>query len=352
MQFSILAPADSEWKACFQDLPLDQRDIFYSPEYANVFDLTVNKEDEVYCAKLSSQDGIILYPFVKRNLSKISSLSIYSEYYDICGLYGRGGVISSAKSRQTLEKFNLYFSNYCKDSSIICNFDRFHPIIRNEIFAFPGEDVRNIGGFIAVDLRPSIEDIRGSFKSSVNKDIRKGERNGISCFREQNIQHLDDFMRVYGHTMDRNSATKFYYFSEFFFKVMNAEMRKHFNYFYAVFEGKIISCELVLHCGKYCHSFLGGTLLEALPLAANPILKFEIIKYYKQIGCEFFLLGGGSAPDDGIFNFKKAYAPKGIYPSLIGGSIWNQEVYSKLKEDMFLKGAPIREDRFQYYEIS
>ena len=251
MLFSILAPTDSAWKTSFEDLPLDQRDIFYSPEFARVFDLTVNNDDEVLCAKLSSQEGIILYPFIKRNLSKVSGLPTYFEYFDICGLYGRGGIISSTKSPKSMELFYSAFSSYCKDNSIICNFDRFHPIIQNEIFAFPNESIRKIGGFVVVDLRPNLDEIIGSFKSSVHKDIRKAERNEVSCFRDENIQNLDEFMTVYKHTMDRNLATKFYYFTENFFRTMDSEMRKKCNYFYAVSEGKVISCELVLHCGKY-----------------------------------------------------------------------------------------------------
>ena len=350
MSFSIAKPSDQSWRVLFENLPSGQQDIFYSPSFAKVCQLTTNEGDEVLGAIFSSNSGMALYPFCKRSLARVSGFHDYIDHFDITSLYGRGGIVSSFANLNDMAPFYAAFSKYCRNAHIICGFDRFHPIIKNEVFSIPGGEVRDIGGFVIVDLTPSLVKIEANLKSSVRKDIRKAERNGIFCFSEGNTNHLKEFLQIYYHTMGRNAADQFYYFKENYFLAMEKEMPGKFRYFYALAGQEIVSCELVLHHGDYCHSFLGGTKRDALPLAANPILKLEIIKFYKELGCKYYMLGGGSAPDDGIFNFKKAYAPEGVYPSFVGGVIWDQQVYDQLREDMISSGATLPTSRFQFYD--
>jgi len=352
MSFSILKPDGPEWGALFESLPLDQQDIFYSPSFARLCKNTLNQEDEVLCATMTSEVGVVLYPFVKRNLARLTGFSSFAGLYDITSLYGRGGIVGSVAALTDTTPFHSAMAVYCRESAIVCGFDRFHPVIANDVCAAPDAKIMEIGGFVVVDMHPEIDAIENAFKQSVHKDLRKAERNGITCFCESNGDHLKEFLDIYYHTMGRNSAAEFYYFSEEYFAALGKEIPGQFHFFYAVAGDDIVSCELVLHHGKYCHSFLGGTKREALPLCANPILKREIIRFFKGRGCEYFLLGGGAKPDDGIFNFKKAYAPEGVLPSRIGGMIWNHQAYEQLKEDMSSACVAIPANRFQFYDIN
>ncbi len=203
-----------------------------------------------------------------------------------------------------------------------------------------------------VDIRPDMDGILKSFKQSVRKDVRKAGRNGIVCFSEANCDHLDDFIDIYKHTMTRNGAGEFYYFPKEYFSNLPKLLPENFHFFYAMVDDEIVACELVLHHGKYGHSFLGGTRREALPLGANPALKLEIIRILKELGCEHFLLGGGAKPNDGVFSFKKAYAPNGVHPSCIGGNIWNKGVYDALNKEYVSSEAGTESNRFQFYDAS
>ena len=348
MSFNILTPDSTEWDIFFERLPLEQQDIFYSASFARLCQKTLNREDEVLCAAMTSDKGVVLYPFVKRNISRVTGLSGASGFYDITGLYGRGGIVGSVSNILDLALFHDAMKIYCNENRIICGFDRFHPVITNDVSAPHGTKIMDIGGFVAVDLRPEMNKIESSFKQSVRKDLR----NGVTCYAESNCDHLKDFMDIYYHTMARNSADEFYYFNEEYFETLCKEIPGKFYFFYATVEDEVVSCELVLLHGKYCHSFLGGTKLEALPLCANPFLKREIIKHCKQRGCDYFLLGGGSKPDDRIFKFKKAFAPGGVLPSRIGGMIWNQQAYQQIKVDMLSAGLEIPINRFQFYDVN
>jgi hypothetical protein len=352
MSFSILTTDSENWDMLFESLPIEQQDIFYSRSFAKLCEKTLNHKDEVLCAVITSDDGVVLYPFVRRNISTMTNFSVTSNLYDITGLYGRGGIVTSLKNETDLALFHEKMKLYCNENNIVCGFDRYHPIIANEDRVSGTTEIMDIGGFVAVDLRPEMTEIESSFKHSVRKSLKKSERNGITCFAESNCEHLKEFMDIYYHTMGRNSADDFYYFNEEYFEMLCREISGKFHFFYALAEGEIVSCELVLHHGKYCHSFLGGTKRAALPLCANPFLKREIIKFFKERGCDYFLLGGGSKPDDGIFKFKKSYAPNGVLPSKIGGMIWNQSAYQQIKEDMLYAGIEVPQNRFQFYNLN
>lgn len=352
MPFSILNSDSPEWGALFESLPLEQQDIFYAPSFARLCKNTLNREDEVLCATMTSGAGVVVYPFVKRSLARLTGFPSSSGLYDITGLYGRGGMVGSLAALMDTTPFHTAMAVYCRENAIVCGFDRFHPVIANDARTAPEARIMEIGGFVVVDLRPEMGAIENAFKPSVRKDLRKAEQNGIACFAESNCDHLKDFMDIYYHTMGRNSADEFYYFNEEYFAALGKEIPGQFHFFYATAGDNIVSCELVLHHGKYCHSFLGGTKREALPLCANPILKREIIRFFKGLGYEYFLLGGGSKPDDGIFNFKKAYAPEGVLPSRIGGMVWNHQAYERLREEMLSAGMPIPANRFQFYDTN
>jgi len=350
MSFAILNPDSPEWDVLFEGLPFDQQDIFYSPSFARLCNNTLNREDEVLCATLTSQEGGLLYPFVKRSLARVSGMQDVAGRYDITSLYGRGGIVGTVDALADTAAFHANMATYCRENGIICGFDRYHPVIGNELRAASDAKIIETGGFVVVDLRPEMDAIENAFKQSVRKDLRKAERNGVRCFAESSGDHLKAFLDIYYHTMGRNSASEFYYFNEEYFAALGKNIPGKFHFFYALVGEDIVSCELVLHHGKYCHSFLGGTKREALPLCANPMLKREIIKFFKGEGCEYFLLGGGSKPDDGIFNFKKAYAPERVLPSRVGGIIWNPQAYEQLRADISSAGIAISANRFQFYD--
>jgi len=351
MNFEVLNPGDQRWGELFAALPRAARDVFYSPGFASLCQETLDVAHRVRCAAYADDNsGVLLYPFVLRRTEALVDLPAAASLADTISLYGRGGVVGEVGA-EGLAAFHRGLAAYMAEQQVFCSFDRLHPVIGNQRLSPPGGTLRDVGGFVVVDLRPSLEEIEASFKSSVRKDIRKAARNDVKCFIEGNCDHLAEFLDIYYQTMERNTASEFYYFPKEFFTRLPELLPGMFSFIYAVASDKIVSCELVLHYADYSHSFLGGTLREALPLAANPMLKFEICKEMKACGCKYFLLGGGQTPDDGIFNFKKAYAPEGVYPSLVGGAVWNTQVYDTLRDEMLSGGLPVATNRFQFYDL-
>jgi Acetyltransferase (GNAT) domain len=94
----------------------------------------------------------------------------------------------------------------------------------------------------------------------------------------------------------------------------------------------VVSSELVLLSATGAYSFLGGTHSAAFDLRANDLLKWELILRLKRLGKRRFVLGGGYRADDGIFRYKRSFAPRGLAPFFVGRRILRPELYRELTE--------------------
>src|SRR5262249_42450927 len=145
------------------------------------------------------------------------------------------------------------------------------------------------------------EKLENGYHHAVRKSIKKAERAQVQVFNEGNLAHLEDFLSIYNATMNRNDAKPAYYFEPDFYRDFERQLPGRFRFFYAKWNDRVVSCEMVLIYGLYAHSYLGGTLAEALDVCPNHLLKREIIRYAKSAGCARYLLGGGTRPFDGIW---------------------------------------------------
>jgi hypothetical protein len=59
-------------------------------------------------------------------------------------------------------------------------------------------------------------------------------------------------------------------------------------------------------------------------------LKFEIMKWGIQRGKSNFVLGGGYRGEDGIYRYKRAFAPRGQTQYILGGQIFSGDLYAAL----------------------
>ena len=69
---------------------------------------------------------------------------------------------------------------------------------------------------------------------------------------------------------------------------------------------------------------------DAFHLRPNDLLKYEIILWAKSCGKQYFVLGGGAQPGDGMYRYKLSFAPCGSVPFYTGRRIINQALYERL----------------------
>lgn len=248
----------------------------------------------------------------------------HGQYFDLITPYGYGGFWGDVSD---WNKLNKSYTEYCIDNHYVCEFVRFG--LFNDYYQYYDGEVESRTHNVVRSLEMPLEKMWMDFKQKVRKNVKKANSYGLKIIMENTAEHMEDFLRIYYATMDRTDADGEYYFSKQFYENLN-EMEDNVMYFYVIYEGMIISAELVIYGSENCYSYLGGTDQRYFAVRPNDFLKYEIIKWAKEKQLKNFVLGGGYGADDGIFQYKMNLAPHGLCNFYIGRKIFDKESYDKL----------------------
>lgn len=312
-----------QWDSAVKEVP--QYDVFYLSSYLKAFQLQGSGEP-ILIIYSDGMDYAVNAVF-KRDVAKdkhFSGVIAENKFFDISTPYGYGGFIGNIADT---DKLNSEWKQYCIDHGYICEFVRF------ELFGgyrnyYGGETITCTHNVVR-SLEMPLDEMWMDFKQKVRKNVKRATQYHLELILDPDSSYLDDFLRLYDSTMDRNHAEDEYYFGAEFFRMLNT-MKDNIMYFHVAYKGKIISTELVIYGAENCYSYLGGTDQDYFGMRPNDFLKFEIIKWAKEKGLKNFVLGGGYGTDDGIFQYKQCLAPHGVVDFYIGRQIFDQRLYDEL----------------------
>lgn len=339
----------SIWKEYLNNLPEKLQDIYFTPEY---YELYENDSVKPECFIYQENNNILLYPYLKTHINSVIKFTLEAEYYDIEGAYGYNGFIANTKDGGFLDRFADTFQDFCKKNNVIAEFTRFNPLLNNHTLA-RHMDITIENKNIVVDLTKTEDEIwRNSYEHAARKNIAKANRSGLTVksFMGCEIERewLNKFMNIYFLTMDRNKAENFYYFRDSYFSDICNSLGNNSIFIFSLLDSTVVSCELVLFGKTNAYSFLGGTLSEYYPLRPNNLLKHELIRKLKNLGLSNYCLGGGSKPGDGIYRYKKTFSKKEIIDFYIGKRVYNERVYDSICNN-WKERFPKKEKQYRTY---
>lgn len=303
-------------------------DINYLSGYAKAFQL--HGEGDPILVYYDDGDIKAIKVVMKRDITKSKYFKAklpLNTWFDLSTLYGYGGFWIEGNSKKSIEKMYREYDKYCNEKGYVSEFTRFH-LLSNHIDLFSGK-VEAYSDNIIRSLDLPLDEIFMDFYSKTRTHIRKSMKYGLKIDFDSTGRRLDEFLDIYYGTMRRANAKTYYLFSKEFFEKIN-KLSGQYIYIHALYEGKVISTELVLYGTENCYSFLAGTNKEYFKLSPNSFLKYEIIKWAKQKGLKRFILGGGYELNDGIFKYKKNFAPNGVFKFYVGKKIFDEGKYNKL----------------------
>lgn len=67
----ILDPADMSWGVYFRSLPMEQQDVFYLPEYAELCARYIHRVGRPLCVVFEAESFYIMYPFLRRTIRSL-----------------------------------------------------------------------------------------------------------------------------------------------------------------------------------------------------------------------------------------------------------------------------------------
>jgi hypothetical protein len=317
----------AEWRKMCDSLP--ENDIFFYPNYAEVYEF--NNEGEACCFMCKKGDhDFILYPFLKRRIKQIEIFKdTPGEYFDIISPYGYGGYLKSGRCSIEITDFYSLFQRFCEENSIVSEFVRFHPWLNTEEGCRDFLNLKAYNKVVAVDVAKGDDEIWMELDCKCKNRIRKSEKSGVVV--KQDSSTIDEFYKLYTLTMDRNRASGYYYFSREFFENMIEKLSGNMTFFNAYLDNKIIASILVLYNKFFTHAHLAGTDPGYLHFSPIMTLFYRTSLWANNRGSKFLILGGGrtASPDDCLFRIKKRFSRE-TYDFCIGTKIHNKEVYDHL----------------------
>lgn len=268
---------------------------------------------------------------MKRDVSKDSHFKgklAPDTYFDFATPYGYGGWLIEGANK---EELFLAYEAWCREHSVISEFVRFHPVLKNHEYSVDHYDVVPLGLTVSIDLS-SPETIWENFTSKNRNVIRKAQKNGVMIRRGNSIELYEAFREIYNQTMDKDEADSYYYFSPAFYESVCKDLSQHAQLFYAELDGKMIAASIMLFTNGRMNYHLSGSLREYSSLAPTNLLLYEAALWGCENGLKTLYLGGGvGSGEDSLFKFKKSFYRGEELPQFyIGKKILNQEKYEEL----------------------
>ena len=281
------------------------------------------------------ENSRIIYPFLFCQLNKLPAFkSLDNQVIHIQSPYGYGGSLYEGKTeyQETVSKeFELLFHQELSNRGVVSEFireDIFTQRLANRTIGITVEQQLNI----VVRLNRTKEEIWSNYKAKVRKNVNKAKRYNLRVLFDPAGDYLDDFIKIYHDTMTRTEASSYFFISKEKFQNLLCTLGQDGGLMFVhVFDGDImVSTELLLLSSDTIYSFLGGTLSSSFSKRPNDLLKHEVINWGNENGYKWFVLGGGAAPNDGIFKYKQAFDPESIFPFYIRKVVHDQELYNDL----------------------
>jgi hypothetical protein len=316
------------WKACFLKLPVEQQDIYFTPEYYGLYE---NLGDgEARCFVFEKDGDLAMYPFLINSVNKLG-YALDREYFDIQGAYGYNGVVSSSRDPKFISAFYHSFDTWCKETGVIAEFTRFHPILKNQQFSENHLQTVFDRKTVFVDLHQNHNDILANYQRTTRKQIKRAlSRHQLRVERYENDSNiLNIFLPIYWETMERTHAEQYLWFTgEYFRQLLQSTQNVCFV---AYQEQKPIAAIITFYNETFIHGHLGGAATKSLDMAPFSLLYDHIIQFGIEKSCRFFHVGGGrtSAPADALLSFKLNFSSL-TADFFIGKKVHNPLVYNEI----------------------
>lgn len=317
----------TRWNYLLDRFPKNRYDVYFMEEYVGLYD---NDTERATCFVYQDGEKMMLFPFLSRSFEFQGNT-----YKDFETAYGYGGPVCNSSDKEFLGVAWQTFRRYCQEKGYVAGFVRFHPLMNNyEGFESIGELMvdRNT---VVINLDQTTEEVWKNEIHTKNRNvIRKAEKCGCTFVVDDDFHYLEDFERLYYQTMDKLSASSFYYFPESYYDNLRKGVTNSFLGCVKDAEGQVISAAIFMYSDNYGHYHLSGSDKQKLALSPNNLMLWGAACELQRRGVKLFHLGGGTNGDENnpLYLFKRRFSRETCQFHL-GKLIFNQEAYDNLCSD-------------------
>lgn len=316
---------------------VDIPDIYFSEAYHKIWE---NNTDDGNAKIVIFEDedlGKVYYPFMLRSCSVFEGSEEYDDVYEAISNYGYGGPIldnvDEEDEEEIVELFRTELENLFAQNNIITELTRFHSLIKNYELFKNNDLIELMRDKSTIYMQIEEKDkILSNMSVSTRNQVRQSLKNdlNIEYINNPNLDQIKKFYQIYKDNMEAVNAAEYYLFNlDFFIDTFNY-LNDNAELAFVYHENELVSASIFIYYDKYVHYHLSGSKRKALDLRVNNFLLYQTAKRFSERGFKYFHLGGGLKDNDGLFNFKKGFAPNNRAEFYIGRKIHNQELYEEI----------------------
>lgn len=335
-----------EWSRLLQELPADQQDIYYTPEYYRLFEDW--QGGKALCFVYRQDHHFALYPFLMNSL-RSAGYELPEEYFDIQGAYGYNGVITNCNTLDFRGSFHAAFSQWCTEQNVIAEFTRFHPLLQNSNFSsdFLKVDFDRHTVMLSLKAYDTMDTLRNDcYKKEVRKNLRWTGKQGFRLVFDDSRKGWSSFAELYRASMVALNANPFYLFNDNFFRNLYASGSGQFTSLMLVYKDDVLAGGFsFLYYGGYAHNFLSAVSSEGREMHLSEMMQDAAIAWAFTSGFSTMHMGGGNSgnPEDSLLKFKAGFSPSRT-TFFTGRKIHNPEIYAYVT-DLWRSRFPHLADR-------
>ncbi len=305
MSFAILSCANKDaarWQSLIDQLPLEYRDVLFTPAYARVQQSI--GQGPCFAAVYQWQEFFILQPFMQRGQELVS-------------FYGGGGPISNlmdgACPRLWLW-FDYDFAEWRKACKITGEYVRLHPLFdkgQRRMLRESTVKLEHLREAVNVKIDMDDEKLLKSLSRNRQRGINGAEEQGVFVERSNSADSAEKFAKLYQASMERLQAAQVWCFPDQVWWDYQFELGDEYCSFHIARVGPDTKAMLLMIHG-YERSYAHFLAADGPPGygGVNDLLYFESMKYCRDIGCKTYFLGGGttSNADDPLLQYKSGFS--------------------------------------------
>jgi hypothetical protein len=314
----IIPAASAEWTEWLDRAP---HDFYHSAAYHRFSQ--EQGEGSGFLAVYGSRDRFVAWPYLLREAGGMTDIgSVYGYPGPVC-LVCEGEADFTAQARREIEEA-------WRQQRAVSVFSRLHPVLGNQRWADDPSCLVSPGYTVAIDLSLSPEDVLRNYNRKLRQELRYAKEAGVSVFIDSDWRHLDDFMRLYHHTMERNSAAPGYFFSEDYVRRFREAMAPHAVLMIAASGRNVIAACIFVEYGDWVQAHLEGADERYLAVSPFKVMVDEERIRGQQEGRKWLHLGGGrGGSEDPLFTVKRRFSPL-HFPFFTFRKVLNQAAYDEL----------------------
>jgi hypothetical protein len=224
VRVELLSPRDAAWERRLRGIP---RDIYHTAGYHGWSEASGAGRAMLVVAGDGPRG--LAWPYLLRPVAEVPGL-VGSDAMDVTSVYGYPGPIAwgCSPGDPFLADAWRALLDVWRQQRVVAVFTRLHPLLGNAELAASlqlrdetgaGMDagdtagpVLGLGQTVSIDCALDEERARAGYHPDARHAIDRSRRDGLVTEHDTEWRHVDAFIRLYHDTMQRNNATRFYYF--------------------------------------------------------------------------------------------------------------------------------------------